>query len=720
MNPLSRRIILGALALATAATGTEFHVSPIGDDAGPGTSEKPFATLERARDAVRASRNGQAEQARAATTVWLAPGIHPRSATFELKAEDSGTAGAPVVYRSAPGGTARLHAGIRLPSGAFQPISDPALKARLDPVAQGKVLELDLAATRAKNTGPFPGLFADGGGLLGLVFNDREAPLSRWPNEGFTMMGEVLDKGDWSKGPERRGGTFVAREDRQARWHTASGVWLEGYWRVPWEPITLLVKAIEPSTRAITFAEPISRGIGSKYAKPGKLGTGKETWCAVNLFEEIDRPGEWCIRFDSRKLYFWPPSAADGAEAYLADFTGPLVRLENASHVRFERILFEGGLGDGIRIAGGTGNLVAGCTLRNLGGDGVRLVGGTSNGVRSCDLHDLGRSGEHLSGGDRQRLEPCNHFAENNRIFRVGTRKKTYAAAIHVGAYGSGDAVGCRVTHNFMHDLPHAAVLYSGNDHLFEFNEVARVALTSGDVGAFYTWHDWTSRGNVLRHNFVRDSPAANAFYIDDGDSGDTVFGNVVYRCFHGPFIGGGHDNMVRNNIIIETQRGLHMDPRGADRGYKFNETLVKRLESCRPLQEPWSTRYPELSRLIPATLRDLPCGNVLEHNVLVACKTPVSLTGKPEQFKHSTIRDNPELPLAEAGFVDPSTLDFRLRPESSVFKKIPGFTPIPFERIGLRKDDYRTALPPSDRSSTPAASGPAFDSHTDMRNANP
>ena len=39
---------------ASAAVATEFYVSPAGSDAGAGTADQPWATLTRARDAVRA------------------------------------------------------------------------------------------------------------------------------------------------------------------------------------------------------------------------------------------------------------------------------------------------------------------------------------------------------------------------------------------------------------------------------------------------------------------------------------------------------------------------------------------------------------------------------------------------------------------------------------------------------------------------------------------
>ncbi|MCX6376897.1 MAG: hypothetical protein NTU88_12850, partial [Armatimonadetes bacterium] len=84
---------------ALAASGkVEFYVAVNGSDRNPGTKEKPFATLERARDAVRAlkSRSG-------GVTVQLRGGVYCRTQTFELTAEDSGSKGSPIVYRAFPG-----------------------------------------------------------------------------------------------------------------------------------------------------------------------------------------------------------------------------------------------------------------------------------------------------------------------------------------------------------------------------------------------------------------------------------------------------------------------------------------------------------------------------------------------------------------------------------------------------------------------------------------
>jgi hypothetical protein len=704
----------GTTAAQNPVAKVEVWVSPAGSDAAAGSEEQPWATLEKARDAIRERRkaNGPIQ-----AVVHLKEGLHTRTSTFALGPDDSGTAARPVIIQAE--GLVRLHAGRNLKPGDFQPVKDAAAAKRLAPEARGKVVQLALEPLGLKHPGPLPNIFNDGGKLLELYFNDQRMPLSRWPNEGHTTMEKVLDRGDWSKTPERRGGRFIAREDRIARWNVETGVWLEGYWRVPWDPQCVRVKSIDPKTREIVLAEPVAGGIGSKYAKPGQLGDGKEPWCAVNLLEEIDRPGEWCIDFPTKTLYFWPPKDLSTSRVFLSDFGQPIISAKDASHIQFRGITLEGGLGHGIDIQGGSRIELLGCTLRNLGGGGVFVRGGTNHLVKGCDLYALGQGGIYLGGGDRAKLVPCGNTAENNHIHHVGVLKKTYGAGIHVGAYGIGDAVGCRVAHNLIHDLPHAGVLYGGNDNIFEFNEVLRVVLTSGDMGAFYTSHDWTSRGNILRHNFVHDSPRANAFYMDDGDDGDEIFGNVAQGCSYGPFIGGGHDNIVRNNIVIATERGLHLDQRGISRGYDNDKSLRTRLDGVEYKAPPWSQRYPALVTILD-TNPALPRGNVLEANVLVGCKVPVHLSGKKDELRFNTIGTNLELTEKEAAFRNPAQGDFGLKPESAVFKKLPGFKPIPFEKIGLVKDSYRTSIPARSFGHTTLDRSGIFDSNTDLQSTPP
>lgn len=702
-SPAIRQLIdqlLVALACLICLVGegraavSEWHVAPAGDDAADGSVDRPFASLERARDAARAAR---AEVPDGAATfkalIQAQPGIYRRTAPLLLDERDSG-----LRIVGAAGQATRLHLGRFLRRADFHRVTNQRVLSRVDRAAREALVVADLQAAGLDPVTAWPDTFNDGGGLPDLFWHDRPLPLARWPNDAPTTMQKVLDRGDW---PSRRPGSFVAREDRLARWNVADGLWLEGYWRVPWEPGAIRVKSIDVTHRTVTFAAPIFGGIGSKYARNSALGDGKEPWWAINLLEEIDRPGEWCLHFPSQTLYLWPPEGWNDepdAPVFIAQGTEPIIQVDNAAAISIERLSLEGSLGDGVTIEGGCGNRVAGCRLMNLGGDGVVIRGGREHTVISCDLHTLGGAGIRLSGGERATLTPCGHEATNNHIHEVGRRQKTYAAAIHVGfAKSSGgggeEAVGCRVTQNLMHDLPHAAVLYAGNDHLFEGNEIGRVALTSHDVGAFYTRFDWTSQGNIIRHNFVHSSPQANAFYLDDGDSGDTVTGNVVMGCAAGPFLGGGHHNQIRDNLIIDCEVGVHVDARGVSRAYATNERLLKGFAAVHPDQLPWSRTYPGLAALA-GTDAGLPHGNLITGTITIGCPTPLRVKASAEQVADNTISPPTVLPLTAIGFSDRAGLRRSLLGSTFWQGRLPQLAPIPFDRIGLQRDDFRETLP--------------------------
>ena len=94
-----------ALLAEDAATAHEYWVSTTGNDADAGTQDEPFATLERARDAVREAR--KAGPPAACVTVWLRGGVYRMDKTFELGARfrHSGRAGG-VPLRTWRGGAA--------------------------------------------------------------------------------------------------------------------------------------------------------------------------------------------------------------------------------------------------------------------------------------------------------------------------------------------------------------------------------------------------------------------------------------------------------------------------------------------------------------------------------------------------------------------------------------------------------------------------------------
>jgi hypothetical protein len=254
----------------------------------------------------------------------------------------------------------------------------------------------------------------------------------------------------------------------------------------------------------------------------------------------------------------------------------PFLVLSGVSNVTFRGFIFEAGRANAIEMRGGNNNLIAGCVLRNDGNYGATIDGGTGNGVLSCDITDTGDGGVSLNGGDRQTLTPAGHFVENCHFARQGRWSKCYVPAVLMGG------VGMRASHNLIHDHPHCALLFNGNDHLLEFNEIHHIALETGDVGAIYTGRDYTYRGNKVRNNYIHHTGGVGmgsmGVYMDDCVSGTEISGNIFYKVQRAAFLGGGRDHVVTNNIFVECNYAVELDGRGLDTSPVWHEMVDKTM----------------------------------------------------------------------------------------------------------------------------------------------
>ena len=733
---INHRLPAGALAACCSAALTygaeQYLVSPSAEPGGDGSSSRPFRSLVQARDALRLARSSGAIEPGTPVTVYLAPGEYRLDATFELTSEDSGTPESPVVYRAQEAGSARIQGGITLPPAAFGRVTDPAVLSRLGPEARGQVLVCDLSDRLPGGLTPLATAFRGAPAGPWLYFNERPMTLARWPNQdapgnGWAEFTKAVDTGlpqPDSADPalhRARPGSFVLDDPRPDRWRIEDGVWLLGYWTHDWSDEVLRIGAYDRDRKMVTLAAPHNYGIAA-----GTWGASKRRFFALNLLEELDAPGEWYLDRERKQLYFYPPEAVQDAVITLGILTEPMVRIRGGRHIQLIGLAFEYSHGDGLVLQDTEAIQIAGCRIANLAGSGVS-VDGRSNVIRSCDIHHLGRGGISLNGGDRLTLTPAGNLAVNNHIHHYGLFQRTYAPAI--GAGGCGQIA----RHNRIHDAPHNAFLYGGNEHLFEYNEVYRVVMETGDAGAFYSGRDWTTQGNVLRHNYVHDLGGGDAghvntmgVYLDDCDSGETIEGNVFYRAGRAIMIGGGRDNTVTGNLVVDCPIGLHLDARGmtwkqwnnpAEPGWHL-EAKAERLNYTQP---PWSERYPRLARIMQEDPRQ-PLGNVIHGNVFVDCtKDLLSLDSNVRKLLdrvqiaenlavNSTgasnvvtarglkgFRDLIGSPTAQVdlGFKNRAAGDFSLSKNALLTEEHPAFKPIPAERIGLRLDEYRRHLPP-------------------------
>lgn len=685
------------------------HVSATAQDPGDGTAALPFPTIEAARDAARTIKDRP-------VLVRIEAGHYLVRDGLAFGPEDSGEPGRRISYEAAAGAEVRISSGVLLPRSALLTVDDAAVRDRFPEESRERIRRVPLGDHGLKAP-----RFADnfkGIELLEVQSDRRRLPLAKWPGKGrFAAMGEVLDNGIAPPAT----GTFVFPGDAPLRWNEAvkDGLWLRGFWRVPWVIEAVRVGGIDSEQRSITLAVPVPRGIGSKYTRapgdgPGP-GSGAEPWEAFNLIEEIRNPGEWAVRFADDTLYILPPQGDD--DLLISDNRRPVIHLNGASHVSVKGLTVDSGLGDGIRVTGGTDVLIAGCRVTNVARDGIVLDGGRNHTVLSNDTAETGYSGIVYLGGDRATLTPSGHRIINNLVTRAGLFFP--APGINGGLGPRAEAVGNLIAHNRIHDCMNSGIVYAGNDNVFEFNEIYRVGLGSSDLGCFYTNSGWTSRGNIIRHNFVHHSMNANAFYVDDGDCGDTFLGNVAYKTESGGFIGGGHHQTFVNNVIIESPRAMHIDSRGLSRGYTITDKRLRGdLDSVPYNQPPWTERYPELAGILETEM-EKPSNILIENNLFVRCETPLRKSGKEADFEGLTYRGNIE--TDDLGiFVDPEQFDFALKPDAVVFREIPGFEQIPMARIGLFVDAFRTSVPPRDMEllRTGDTDG-GFDSQTDVNASN-
>ena len=672
-------------------------VAPNGSDSKPGTAAQPFLTLERARDAARMQKG---------STVVLAPGTYWRSTTFVLDERDSGT-----VYR---GDQARITGGVDIPSSAVKLVTDPAILERLLPEVRGKVLEVDLGALGVSDFGAIgprgfrrPYLPAP----LELFVDDEPLMLAQWPNPGEpgVPIGEVFDKGPVTRYGEKptRGGTFEFATDRPARWTKADDVWITGLFANGYADSTVQVKAFDLAKKTLTTVQPHMYGFSS--------GKPWNTWVALNLLEEIDLPGELVADKTTGKLYFLPPAGKNIATSRLevTVLKEPLVAIEGATGVVFDGVNIECSRGMGVYIERGANNRIQNATLRNLGmvavciGKGIapdsdyqhgftgtpvsRQLGswhehiynnttfnrdaGTGHGIVNCRIYNIGEGAISLGGGDRKTLTPAGNFVENCDIHHFNRWDRTYRSAVNI------DGVGNIIRHCLIHDCPGSAIYLHGNDHVIEYNEIHHAMTDGDDMGAFYMGRDPSERGTVIRYNYWHDLAPANGthcLYFDDiGGDGTRIYGNIFRRAGHADtiFLNGGSDFAIDNNIFIDEHSVLRTNGKTGNMGWPTKEGwFEERLKSVHYNESPWKEHYPEFQDYLEV-LKTMPRSRVVKNNLLVRSQLA------PGNYQAT----NNWSTTGDPGFQDAKNGNYALKPDAEVFSQIPGFEPIPFDKIGLR-----------------------------------
>jgi hypothetical protein len=344
----------------------------------------------------------------------------------------------------------------------------------------------------------------------------------------------------------------------------------------------------------------------------------------LNVPEELDQAGEYWVDTAARKVYAWLP--ANAKQIRLTGIDAQVVAVANASNVTLTGISLEGTRGTALRVQNANHFLMVGGTVRNVGGAGVQISGGQTSGLRDVEVTGCGETGVSLDGGNFDTLTPSQNFVENCLIHRVSRWCRTYCPAVLL------NGVGQRISGCTLSDLPHNAVLFGGNDHVIERNDIKRVCLETGDSGAIYAGRNPTTRGTVIKNNRFREiEPRTNtegnysqvmSVYLDDCLCGISVIGNVFESRGAAIMIGGGRDNIVTGNVFLNNQPSIHFDQRakGWAKGEFAGGWGYLDFLKARPVQsDAWRKRYPALARDAAAGADfGFAKGNVVAGNVQV------------------------------------------------------------------------------------------------------
>lgn len=743
-NDMNTKLLFAASLMlfgAVEAHAIDIYVAKNGNDANRGTKDAPVATLNGARDLVRHYKSlwKQAEPIH----VWIGEGDYYQESSFVLSGLDSGTADAPVVWSAMPGQRVSISGGVVVPPERFGRVTDRSVLRRLSPEAARHVVQADLRELGISDYGrirQYGHTLSVAEAPLELFCDGDVMTLARYPNEGFMKIGKVIDAGSAPRVGDysNRGGSFVYTDDRHARWAGQEDVWMQGTFNYGFADDNILVEKIDPKTRSVKLAFPHLYGVNS--------GNNYQQYYAYNILDELDSPGEWYLDRKTGKLYFWPPADVAEARVQVSILEDPIVCLEGVDYVRLENLTIECGRGIGVYIERSNHNLIAGCTVRNVGTNGIfmgqgarqtfphptvedydgvpvsRRIGnikghiykytnwnrrsGDNNGVLSCDIYNTGCGGVYLSGGDKVTLTPGNSYVENCKIHNYTRRNKFLWAAVNV--WGCGN----RVAHCEIYDSDWQGIFVSGNEHLFEYNHIHHVTLDSNDTSPWYIGRDPSSCGNVVRYNYFHDCGNPDrmtmGIYCDDSSADVTVFGNlfVDMRTNHGVmFSNSGWHLTFKNNIVVNpvastfmvsshyytwaVQEGPHCF---AENGL-LRERLTRNVNIYAP---PYSERYPWLHTYLDPIVEGKEWEGMRSRNNVAAGNL---IVGGPEAY---VVRTGPYAQCEDVdnlrtdddpGFVDRKNGNYNLREDSEVFRKIKNFQPLPVDRMGLYVDQYRKSL---------------------------
>ena len=689
----------------------DFYVSTTGNDENSGTKDSPFLTIEKAIEAVR----GTDKAGKNGITVCIEGGEY-RVSSLELTKEDSGTKDCPVTYCSYNGEVV-INGGITLNSADFKNVKDyPEIAERLSADAQKNVMVADLTKAQYSLTSDDWGkIYAIGsyhtadnydGDYTGplyceLFVDDKRQTVARYPDNEYLYTEEVVKTGlgkesdgaltevkDWYEIRNPEPDVYKVNPELAKRisgWKNLDDVWMFGYWKYDWADASTPIGGFDKDARELT--PKFVSLYGTKTDAP---------YYFFNVLEELSAPGEWYLDREKGLLCMWEPENKDNAEIILSLSLKPVINSE-ADYITFDGLTVKGTRSDGVVITGNN-NTVENCLIKNVAGNAL-VMNGSNNLAYNNEITRTGKGGIIISGGDTETLTPGNSKADNNYIHDWSEIYQTYQPAVTL------EGVGNVCSHNEMANSPHEAITYKGNNHIIEYNLIHDVCLLSDDAGAIYSGRSWVWYGNIVRYNCIYNVGSENhgpdGIYLDDAVSGQKIYGNLLINIpSNSIHVGGGRDNVITNNIIVNPgNNALRFDDRareGAIENGWFTHAYIGSGDMWEALynspwqSETWQNAFPEYKNCTDEISKsDSPDyipnpASTFKNNIIINKNMGYGEVYS-SVWKFSDISENAIYNVGKCDeiFVDIDNGDYNIKDIDEIRKDAPDFEEIPLDMIG-------------------------------------
>lgn len=564
----------------------DYYVAANGNDSNPGTILAPFATLEKARQAVRSHiASGMTDD----VTVMIRGGTYYISNTVAFAAADSGVNGHRVVYQNYPYEVPIIDGGVPI--------------------------------TGWTETSPGSGLYQANANNLNfrqLYVNNQRGIRARWPNVDavdpfFVATGGFMKYIAPTSPPANPPGPTTTSHYKIPK--TTIAAWADLN-RV--EMVTTRA-FIQVRTRIASYTTDTEYAYvyGMSPDSMGESDQSEGSYFFENAYEFIDAPGEWYLDTDTSIVYYKPLPGEDMSTALVvAPRVEQMVSLIEAQNITFSGLTFQhatwllpsaeglyhrqagmrnyGGLptNPGAIYLKSTGNIVFERNIiKHMGANGINLDRGVHdtmingnvfyeiadtaiNHAINWNVYTIGWIGgvqvRNLGPNNTDpNFQVRNDTIKNNYIYKMGV---DYSAGGGIWSYYS---IGLKILNNEIQDVPNIGINVGWGANLapvpaykdveIKYNQIHNTCKWSNDSGGIHTksnpenahlFENWIYTIQKYPTYKTGSNWPFCGIYLDDGSDYFTVESNVVetvgdHQWYSGDTSGiGGLNIKVRNGGI--------------------------------------------------------------------------------------------------------------------------------------------------------------------------